>query len=116
MRITLTNVFVDDQQKALRFYTEILGFERKTEIPVGEFLWLTVVSPGEPNGTELLLEPDNHPAVRPFKSALVEDGIPYASFAVGDVHAEHQRLSVKGVQFTQAPLDVGAVVTAVFDG
>ena len=115
MRINLTNVFVDDQQKALRFYTEILGFEKKAEIPLGEFLWLTVVSPGEPNGTELLLEPDNHPAVRPFKSALVEDGVPYASFAVGDVHAEHERLSVKGVRFTQPPLDAGTVVTAVFD-
>lgn len=115
MRINVTNVFVDDQKKALRFYTEILGFEKKTEIPLGEYLWLTVVSPGEPNGTELLLEPDSHPAVRPFKSALVEDGIPYASFAVEDVHAEHQRLSAKGVRFTQPPLEAGPVVTAVFD-
>lgn len=115
MRINITNVFVDDQQKALRFYTEIRGFEKKTEIPLGESLWLTVVSPGEPNGTELLLEPDSHPAVRPFKSALVEDGIPYTSFAVEDVHAEHERLSGKGVRFTQPPLDMGTVVTAVLD-
>ena len=115
MRIHLSNVFVDDQQKALRFYTETLGFEKKTEIPLGEHFWLTVVSPGEPNGTELVLEPDAHPAVKPFKEALVEDGIPYASFAVDDVQAEHKRLSAKGVRFTQPPMDVGPVVTAVFD-
>jgi catechol 2,3-dioxygenase-like lactoylglutathione lyase family enzyme len=115
MKIHLSNVFVDDQHKALRFYTETLGFEKKTEIPLGEHFWLTVVSPGEPNGTELVLEPDTHPAVKPFKEALVEDGIPYASFAVENVQAEYERLSAKGVRFTQPPLDVGPVVTAVFD-
>jgi catechol 2,3-dioxygenase-like lactoylglutathione lyase family enzyme len=115
MRIHLTSVFVNDQQKALRFYTEVLGFQKKTEIPLGESSWLTVVSPGEPDGTELLLEPDFHPAVKPFKAALAEDGIPSASFAVDDVHAEHERLAGKGVRFTQPPSDMGSVVTAVFE-
>jgi catechol 2,3-dioxygenase-like lactoylglutathione lyase family enzyme len=115
MRIHVTSVFVDDQQKALRFYTEVLGFQKKTEIPLGEASWLTVVAPDEPDGTELLLEPDGHPAVRPFKAALVEDGIPAASFAVDDVHAEHERLAGKGVRFTQPPSDMGSVVTAVFE-
>ena len=94
---------------------EVLGFEKKTEIPLGDAAWLTVVSPAEPQGTELLLEPDGHPAVRPFKTALVEDGIPYTSFAVEDVQAEYERLTGRGVRFTQPPLDLGTVVTAVFD-
>ena len=115
MRINVTSVFVDDQHKALRFYTEVLGFRNKTEIPLGEVSWLTVVSPEEPNGTELLLEPDSHPAVQPFKTALVEDGIPAASFAVPDAHAEYERLSTEGVRFVQPPVDHGTVVTAVFD-
>jgi catechol 2,3-dioxygenase-like lactoylglutathione lyase family enzyme len=115
MRINLTSVLVDDQAKALRFYTEVLGFVKKTEVPVGEYLWLTVVSPEEPDGTELLLEPDAHPAARPFKQALVEDGIPFASFAVDDVAAEFQRLTARGVRFTQPPTDMGEVTTAVFD-
>jgi catechol 2,3-dioxygenase-like lactoylglutathione lyase family enzyme len=87
MRINVTSVLVDDQDKTLRFYTEVLGFVRKTEIPLGEHSWLTVVSPEDPDGTELLLEPDEHPAARPFKQALVEDGIPFTSFAVDDVAA-----------------------------
>ena len=115
MKIKLTGVYVDNQEKALRFYTEVLGFEKKTEIPLGEHRWLTVVSPDEPNGTELVLEPDEHPAARPFKSALVEDGIPYTSFAVDDVAAEYTRLSSLGVRFTQEPVDMGPVTTAVFD-
>ncbi len=115
MRIHVTSVFVDDQQKALRFYTETLGFEKKTEIPLGEAFWLTVVSPAERDGVELLLEPDSHPAVKPFKSALVEDGIPAASFAVDDVHAEYERLSARGVRFVQPPVDLGTVVAAVLD-
>ena len=115
MKINLASVLVDDQDKALRFYTEVLGFEKKTEIPLGEHRWLTVVSPDEPNGTELVLEPDEHPAARPFKSALVEDGIPYTSFAVDDVAAEFARLSSLGVRFTQEPVDMGPVTTAVFD-
>ncbi len=115
MRINVTSVFVDDQQKALRFYTEMLGFQKKREVPVGDFAWLTVVSPEEPNGVELLLEPDNHPAVNPFRNALVEDGIPWTSFAVADVQAEYERLATKGVRFLQPPVDHGPVVTAVLD-
>jgi catechol 2,3-dioxygenase-like lactoylglutathione lyase family enzyme len=115
MRINLTSVLVDDQAKALRFYTEVLGFVKKTETPLGEHSWLTVVSPEDPDGTELVLEPDEHPAVRAFKSALVEDGIPFTSFAVDDVAAEYERLIAQGVRFTQAPTDMGPVTTAVFD-
>ncbi len=115
MRINVTSVFVEDQEKALRFYTGVLGFVKKRDIPLGEHRWLTVVSADEPDGTELLLEPDAHPAVRPFKAALVEDGIPFTSFAVADVAAEYRRLTGLGVRFTQPPTDLGAVVTAVFD-
>jgi catechol 2,3-dioxygenase-like lactoylglutathione lyase family enzyme len=115
MKIVLTSVFVDDQEKALQFYTRVLGFVKKTEIPLGEHRWLTVVSADDPNGTELVLEPDGHPAVGPFKQALVSDGIPFASFAVADVHAEYERLSSAGVRFTQPPVDMGPVSTAVLD-
>jgi catechol 2,3-dioxygenase-like lactoylglutathione lyase family enzyme len=114
-RITITSVLVDDQDKALRFYTEVLGFAKKTEIPVGEHRWLTVVSPDDPDGTELLLEPDGHPAAGPFKQALQEDGIPFTSFAVDDVHEEYQRLRSLGVRFTQEPLEMESVTTAVLD-
>ena len=115
MRIYLTSVVVNDQEKALRFYTDILGFQVKHNIPMGEYAWITVVSEEAPDGTELLLEPDGHPAVRPFKAALMEDGIPSASFAVDDVEAEHERLVAKGVKFVQPPKDLGTVITAVFD-
>lgn len=115
MRIHLTSIFVDDQDKALKFYTEVLGFIKKTEIPLGEARWLTVVSPNDLDGTELLLEPDEHPAVRPFKDALVHDGIPMTSFAVDDVRTETERLRAHGVVFTQEPLQQGPVTTAVFD-
>ena len=115
MRIHLTSVFVDDQDEALAFYTEILGFEKKTEIPLGEARWLTVVSPGDPDGTELVLEPSTHPAVAPFKEALVADGIPFTSFAVDDVLAEFERLRGLGVRFVQEPVEMGPVTTAVFD-
>ena len=115
MRINLTSVLVDDQEKALRFYTEVLGFVKKTEIPLGEHKWLTVVSPHEPNGVELVLEPDQHPAAKPFKRALMSDGIPFTSFAVDDVRAEAARLQALGVQFTQEPVKMGPVTTAVFD-
>ena len=108
MRIHLTSVFVDDQDEALAFYTEILGFEKKTEIPMGEMRWLTVVSPGDPDGTELVLEPSNHPAVPPFKEALVADGIPFTSFAVDDVYSEFERLRGLGVRFTQEPRRYGS--------
>ncbi|RST14634.1 VOC family protein [Streptomyces sp. WAC05374] len=116
MKIHLTSVFVDDQAKALRFYTEVLGFVKKHDVPVGESdRWLTVVSPDEPDGTELLLEPLGHPAARTYRDALVEDGIPLAQFAVDDVKAEYERLSALGVRFIQEPLDMGTVTTAVLD-
>ncbi|WAL63866.1 VOC family protein [Amycolatopsis cynarae] len=115
MRINLASVPVDDQDRALRFYTEVLGFVKKHDIPLGEHRWLTVVSPQDPDGTELVLEPSAHPAVKPFKEALVADGIPYTSFAVDDVKAEHERLRGLGVRFTQEPVDMGPVTTAVLD-
>ena len=115
MKINLTSVLVDDQDKALRFYTEVLGFTKKTEVPLGAHRWLTVVSPEDPDGVELVLEPDEHPAAKPFKDALVQDGIPFTSFAVEDVHREYERLSALGVRFTQEPLAGGPVTTAVLD-
>ena len=115
MRITLSSVLVDDQAKALAFYTAVLGFEKKHDIPLGEHRWLTVVSPEAPDGVELVLEPDEHPAAKPFKAALVEDGIPFTSFAVEDVHREHERLRGLGVRFTQQPTVMGPVTTAVLD-
>ena len=114
MKIKLATVFVDDQDKALRFYTDVLGFEKKTEVPLGEHRWLTVVSPHAPDGA-ILLEPDGHPAAGPFKRAIVEDGVPYTSFAVDDVSAECDRLRAKGVRFTQEPTTMGSVTMAVFD-
>ena len=116
MRINVTSVLVDNQDRALAFYTDVLGFLKKTDIPLGGGAkWLTVVSPDAPDGVELLLEPDAHPAARPFKEALVEDGIPYTSFAVDDVQAEFDRLSSLGVTFVQPPTPMGPVTTAVFD-
>ena len=115
MRINITSVLVDDQEKALDFYTRVLGFEKRTDVPLGEHRWLTVGSPEQPDGTELLLEPDEHPAARPFKQALVEDGIPFTSFAVDDVNTEFERLRSHGVHFTQEPVVSGPVTTAVFD-
>ncbi|GAB3675875.1 VOC family protein [Angustibacter aerolatus] len=115
MRITVTSVLVDDQRKALRFYTEVLGFTKKTEVPMGEHSWLTVVSPEDPDGVELVLEPDEHPAARPFKAALVADGVPFTSFEVPDVRAEFERLRGLGVRFTQEPVDMGGFTTAVLD-
>ena len=115
IRINVTSVYVDDQAKALAFYTGKLGFTKKTDVPAGEHRWLTVVSPADPDGVELLLEPDGHPAAGPFKEALVADGIPFTSFAVDDVHAEVERLRGLGVQFTQDATDLGPVVTAVLD-
>ncbi len=115
MRIYLTSVYVDDQDKALAFYTDILGFEKKVEVPVGEHRWLTVISPEDPDGPELLLEPDAHPASRAFKTALRADGIPLTSFAVEDIRKEHERLQGLGVQFTMEPTEMGPVTIAVFD-
>ena len=115
MRIYVTSIFVDDQRKALDFYTNALGFEKKLDIPLGDASWLTVVSPEQPDGTELLLEPSGHPAVKPYKDALVQDGIPATSFAVDDLQSEFDRLRSKGVRFTQEPTRMGDVTTAVFD-
>ncbi|MFB6722940.1 VOC family protein [Kribbella sp. NPDC056345] len=115
MRINLVSVFVDDQRAALAFYTDILGFTKKHDIPLGDAAWLTVVSPEAPDGAELLLEPVGHPAVKPYRDALVEDGIPLVQFAVDDVEAEHARLTALGVVFTQPPTDVGTVMMAVLD-
>lgn len=114
-RITMTSVFVDDQAKALEFYTGVLGFEKKHDMPAGEYRWLTVVSPEQPDGPELLLEPSAHPAVGPYKEALVADGIPAAQFTVDDIGAEFERLSGLGVKFTQEPFNMGPVSVVVFD-
>ena len=115
MKIVLTSVLVDDQARALTFYRDVLGFEPKLDVPMGEHRWLTLTSPGDADGVQLLLEPDAHPAAKPFKAALVADGIPFTSFAVDDVRAEHARLSAAGVRFTQPPTPMGPVTTAVFD-
>lgn len=115
MRIELTTVFVDDQEAAQAFYTEVLGFTLRHKVPVGEDFWLTVVSPEDPDGPELLLEPAGHPAVQPFRDALVSDGIPFVQFTVGDVQAEYERLRQLGVEFTQPPTDAGTVTMAVLD-
>lgn len=116
MKIYVTSVFVDDQQKALEFYRDSLGFVLKRDIDLGNGnRWLTMVSPDSPDGTELLLEPSEHPAVGPYKAALVNDGIPAASFMVEDMAEEVARLTARGVQFTIAPMDAGAVLMAVFD-
>jgi catechol 2,3-dioxygenase-like lactoylglutathione lyase family enzyme len=115
MRIVLTSVLVDDQERALHFYRDILGFKPKNDIPMGHHRWLTLVAPENPDGVELLLEPDEHPAAKPFKAALVADGIPCTSFGVDDVEREYQRLVKLGVVFTQKPAVMGSVTTAVFD-
>ncbi len=115
MRITITSVFVDDQAAALAFYTDVLGFQVKHNVPMGEHAWITVVSPTQPDGPELLLEPSAHPAVKPYRDALIEDGIPLAQFTVDDVHAEHARLTAQGVSFTQPPTELDQQTIAVFD-
>jgi predicted enzyme related to lactoylglutathione lyase len=115
MRINLTSVYVDDQRAALAFYVDVLGFTKRRDVPIGEDAWLTVVSPESPDGPELLLEPAGHPAVKPYRDALVEDGIPLAQFAVDDVEVEYARLTSAGVVFTQPPTDVGVAVIAIFD-
>jgi len=115
LRMHVMSVMVDDQRKALAFYTDVLGFQKKMEIPMGEVSWLTVVSPDAPDGMELSLEPDSHPAAKPFKQALVEDGIPFTSFAVDDVQVEYERLRALGVHFTQPPTNLGPVIVATLD-
>lgn len=115
MKIYLCSVFVDDQTKALEFYTTILGFEKKHDVPVGEHRWLTVAAGGQMDGMELLLEPDEHPAAKAFKSAIKADGIPAAQFLVEDIDAEFDRLNAAGVTFVQPPMTIGPVRVAVFD-
>ncbi len=115
MKIYVTSIFVDDQVKALEFYTAKLGFEKKNDIPLGEYRWLSVVSTLDPKGVELLLESSAHKAVPPFKQALKQDGIPFASFEVEDIDREYQRLKSLGVEFTQGPMSAGNVKVAVFD-
>ena len=115
MKIVVTSVMVDDQERALQFYRDILGFQAKHDIPMGHHRWLTVVSKSDPDGVELLLEPDEHPAAKPFKDALVADGIPATTFGVDDVQAEYERLCGLGVRFTQPPFAMGPVTTAVLE-
>ncbi|SNT25533.1 VOC family protein [Rhodococcoides kyotonense] len=115
MKIYISSLFVPDQDKALDFYTNTLGFVVKHEIPAGEYKWLTIVSAENPDGPEVSLEPDVHPAVKPFKDALMEDGIPATSFMVDDVNTEYQRLTGLGVVFTQQPTEMGEMTLATFD-
>ena len=114
-RLHVTSVLVDDQDKALAFYTDRLGFVPKTDVPLGQHRWLTVAEPDADHGVELLLEPDEHPAAKSFKDALVTDGIPYTSFAVDDVGAAHRELEQQGVRFIQPPTAMGDMVTAILD-
>jgi catechol 2,3-dioxygenase-like lactoylglutathione lyase family enzyme len=115
MRISYASMLVDDQERALRFYTEVLGFVLKHDVPMGDARWITLVSPNDPAGTQLILEPDQYPAAQHFKNSLIADGIPYTAFVVDDVYAEYARLLNLGVRFTQEPTEMGAVTTAVFD-
>ena len=115
MKIYVTSVFVDDQRKALKFYTEILGFEKKHDIPVGEHSWLTLTGAGDPDGTELLLEPSDHPAVGPYRAALLADGIPITSFQVDNLSEEYERLLQVGVVFTMPPTEAEGVKIAVLN-
>lgn len=116
MKITLTGVPVTDQDKALKFYTEKLGFIKKHDIPVGDVRWLTLVSPEQPDGAELLLEPNGeYPAMKALKASLVADGIPFNTFLVDDVHTEYDRLKGLGVVFTMEPTDTGTTISAILD-
>ena len=117
MKIKLNSVSIDDYDKALKFYTEILGFVKKHDIPLGEGArWITVVSPEEPNGTELLLEPNaSYPAMKAFKASLVKDGIPFTAFLVDDVQEEYERMKGLGVEFTMEPTNMGMSTAAIFD-
>ena len=115
MKISLTSIFVDDQDKALRFYTGILGFVKKHDFPLGEFKWLTVVSPEGPDDIELLLEPNDNPVAKTYQEGIFKQGIPQAAFAVEDIHAEYDRLKALGVAFTVEPSPAGTVIRAVLD-
>ena len=115
MRITLTNVFVSDQDEALKFYTETLGFVKKHDVPLGEFKWLTVVSPDDPDGAELLLEPNANPVAQEYQKGIFDQGIPAASFGVTDIRAEYEKLKSLGVAFTMGTTELANVTIAVFD-
>lgn len=115
MKFKLLSVFVDDQDAALTFYTDVLGFQKKEDVPVGEFKWLTVVSPEEPDGPELLLEPSENPAARAYKDSIYEQGIAAAAFAVADVESEYKRLTQLGVAFKMEPTEMDGIKLAVFD-
>lgn len=115
MKMYIKSIVVDDQEKALAFYTKTLGFAVKQDIPAGEYRWITLVSPEEPDGVELGLEPNAHPAARAFQAALMADGIPFTAFSVEDLEAEAQRLQAAGVTFTQPPTQAGGIQMAVFD-
>ena len=115
MRLTHTGVFVNDQDKALKFYTETLGFVLKHDVPAGEYRWITVVSPDDPDGTELLLEPNENPVAQTYQKGIFDQGIPATSFGVTDIHAEFEKLNSLGVTFTMEPTEMGPVTIAVFD-
>jgi predicted enzyme related to lactoylglutathione lyase len=115
IRIKLTSVFVDDQAKALEFYTKVLGLEKKADFPAGEFRWLTVVSPVDPDGVELVLEPNDNPAARSFQEAIFQGGMPAAVFQVDDIHKQYERITALGGVFTSAPAPMGPVTTALLD-
>lgn len=115
MKIKLTSIFVDNQDKALEFYTNVLGFVKKTELPAGKFKWLTVVSPDEPEGTELLLEPNENEHAKKYQKAIYQSGIPATAFAVDDLKAEYERLKSSGVTFKTGPAGTGKIIVAIFD-
>ncbi len=115
MKIKLTSIHVDDQEKALRFYTDVLGFEKKADVGNGEYRWLTVVSPEEPDGTELLLEPNDNPAAKDYQQALFEQRIPAAMFFTDDIQADYERIKAAGGEFTMPPTDVTASIIAQLD-
>jgi len=115
MKLSLISVMVKDQAHALKFYTEVLGFLKKLEIPLGHHSWLTVVSPEDPDGPQLLLEPMGFEPAQTYQKALYDAGIPAASFSVNDIHEEHRRLQEKNVQFSMAPEQMGGAMVAVFD-
>lgn len=115
MKINITSVFVEDQEKALQFYTDVLGFEKKMDMPAGEHRWLTVVSPEGSDDIELLLEPNVHPAAKEYQQAIYKDGIPFTSFGVDDIQSEYERLKGLDVSFHMEPTDVGGPVIARFD-
>nr|WP_031168565.1 VOC family protein [Streptosporangium roseum] len=115
MKIAVASVFVEDQSKALAFYTEVLGFAKRQDIPLGDARWLTVASPAGPDGVELLLEPNGNPIAKTYQQGLFEAGIPATTFAVDDIHAEYARMTHLGVVFTAEPVQAGSVTSAVFD-